>query len=280
MSTPLRYPLIALLIVAPLAGHTDATLIYQSPDPQGAADAVYRLAIHAERIAISAGDATAAPAVIFDQAQSALIFVNRRYRQFTVISESWMAAARQRIQEKTKQMQARMDKQMEDMPADDRARYQHGRASMGMMPMMGAFSGMGAAPSPPRYPVPSFRNRVVNGISCRHVDIYETGRKVQELCVAEQNAVGIPAQDYATVVEMLRVIDALARNGAFSFGFEAPAVARLASSVEGLSVAVRDLDQNPPRILALTGVSVDPVDPDSVQIPDGYLEAKVPVPGM
>jgi len=41
MSTPLRYLLIALLIVAPLAGHADATLIYQSPDPEGATDAVY-----------------------------------------------------------------------------------------------------------------------------------------------------------------------------------------------------------------------------------------------
>lgn len=267
----------ALIALAVTDANADATLTYGSANAEEGT----------ERSLLVKGDLVGFidPArseegfyALFDKSRSAFTFINHRDRQYTVITEQWMQEANQRSREAMQRMRAEMEKQLEKLPPDQRARYQQAQTGMGMMPMMGGLlGGMAGGQTQPKQIIPSLFTRTVNGMQCRRLEVYQGGRKTEELCVAAPGALKIDQNDYETLRGMLQVGANLSKLGAFSFGFDAPTLADAGDTAQGVPVEIQNLT-DPKTVLQLRGVNTDQLSAQRFDIPADYLEAQIPLP--
>ncbi len=226
------------------------------------------LTIKDQRIGISDEEDPGRISVVFDQSRSAFTFINHRQQQYTVVSEAWMRDATERTKAAMKRMEAQMQQQMDNIPPQYRSMMQQGRM---MMPMM---SGTGAPAAAKTY-LP-YGNESVGEYSCRRVDVTEGGKKTQELCIASASGLGMDQADFGTVLAMQRVADILARQGAFSLGFQPPLLSQGGGLVQGIPIKLVDLKTN--ATIQLLKTDSGEVGRETLQPPADYLEAKIPLP--
>jgi len=213
---------------------------------------------------------------IFDQSQSAFAFINHSDRQFTIITSEFMRQMQQAAQESMKKMQARVDKQVQNMSPQQRAMYEQGRM---MMPMMTPYMANLTSPNYLRTAVPLFIKQNIKGFECNRIDLLEGGRKTQELCVAQQDQVkDLAANDYQTLLSMLKVTQELDALGAFSLGFQRPFLSGWGGGNPGLPISVTEVSGTATTTTTLVTMQKENVDPQRLQLPPGYLQAKIPLP--
>jgi hypothetical protein len=271
-TTMIRYLLLGTVLFVPCA-FADTTLIFEDQRPD-AAPTTTKLVIKDNLIGISEHTDTERLVAVFNRSDSSFTFIDHRHRQYTVMSEAWMADATQRAKAAMKRMEGQMQKQMENIPPQYRGMVQQGRM---MMPMMAPMMSGASSPMPARTYMP-YGMENIGGLSCRRIDVMESGKKVQQLCVTDAAALKIPSSDYGTFQAMLGVTERLANQGLSSFGFKTPTVTQSGSNTQGIPIIIRDLQTHSTATLQET--SFDTVDADALQPPKDYLEAKIPLPVM
>ncbi len=267
-TTMMRYLLLGTVLFVPRA-FADTTLMFEDQRAD-AAPTTTKLVIKDNLIGIREQADTERLVAVFNQSDSSFTFINHRHRQYTVISEAWMAEATQRTQAAMKRMEGQMQKQMENIPPQYRGMVQQGRM---MMPMMSGAS----TPMPTRSYMP-YGIENIGAFSCRRIDVMESGKKVQQLCVTDAAGLKIPRSDFATFQAMLGVTERLANQGLFSFGFKTPTVTQSGGNAQGIPVIIKDLKTQ--STVTLQETRFDTVDADALRLPKDYLEAKIPLPVM
>ena len=268
-------PAIAILfaVTADVAG-ADSRLVFSSKSGQQPAT-TKTLIVKDGRVGFITND-NGRVHTIFDQKQSAFTFLNHSNRQYTIISKKWMEEMYKRSQESAKRMQEQLDKKLQNMPPQQRAMYQQGRM---MLPMMAPYMSNLARPNYLRTAVPLYITRSVNNISCNRVDLMEGGRKTLELCVAQRNQLtGLSNDDYGTMLSMLQVAQELDTLGAFTLGFKRPFLAAWGGGSPGLPIAVTEHSGASSTVTELKKFDTEPVDMEKLQLPEDYLQAKIPMP--
>jgi len=121
--------------------------------------------------------------------------------------------------------------------------------------------------------------QTVNGIECQRVDLLEGGRKTQELCVTQRSALkDLSDDDYQTLLAMLKVAQELDTLGAFSLGFQRPFLAAWGGGRPGLPISVTEHTGAASTVTTLESLHNEPVAIEKLQLPSGYLQAKIPLP--
>ncbi len=271
-TTMIRYSLLGTVLLVPGA-FADTTLTFEDQRPD-AAPTTTNLVIKGNVIGIIDHADTERLVAVFKRSDSSFTFINHQHRQYTVISEAWMAEATQRTKAAMKRMEGQMQKQMENIPPQYRGMVQQGRM---MMPMMAPMMSGASAPMPARTYMP-YGMENIGGFSCRRIDVMESGKKVQQLCVTNAAGLKIPSSDHATFQAMLGVTERLANQGLFSFGFKTPTVVQSGGNTQGIPVIIKDLKTH--STVTLQETSFETVDADTLQPPKDYLEAKIPLPVM
>jgi len=214
--------------------------------------------------------------IVFDQSQKAFAFINHADRQYTVITAEWMRQMQERARASMQRMQEVMDKQLQDMPPQQRAMYQQGRL---MMPMMLPFMANVTQPNQLRTAVPLYIRNQVNGIPCNRVDLLEGGRKTQELCIAERKDLkDVAESDYDTLMTMLKVAQELDTMGAFALGFRRPFLAAWGGGTPGLPIFVSEHGNQAVITTELSRLDAGNIDSAMLQLPADYLQAEIPLP--
>ncbi|MDX1410015.1 MAG: hypothetical protein R3330_17820, partial [Saprospiraceae bacterium] len=179
-------------------------------------------------------------------------------------------------QESAKRIQEQLDKQLQNMPPQQRAMYQQGRM---MMPMMTPYMANLARPNHLRTAVPLYITQSVNNVECRRVDLLEGGRKTQELCIAQRDQLkGLSNEDYDAVLAMLQVAQELDTLGAFALGFKRPFLAAWGGGSPGLPVSVVEHTNTTSTVTVLESFNTDQVDASKLTLPQDYLQAQIPMP--
>jgi len=260
--------LTALLLPAlPAAAIADVSLRYDLNGEPG-----FTVRIHGAQIGLfENGKLT----LVYDDGAKSYVYVDHRDRMYTVISEQWMQEATRRSQEAYKKMQAKMEQQASSLPPQYQQMYQQGRM---MAPFMGPMMNPQSQPSQPAMHMPAFGPGQAGDYPCRRMDVMQGGRKIQQVCVANPASVGITAGDWNTFRAWLATNDRLTKQGAFTFGFNAPLIAAPGSGLQGIPIEIKD--DNAGTTLLLSGVDNGAVDSAVLRVPEDFLEAKIPIPGL
>ncbi len=268
----IRYLLLSTaLLASPVLADTALVFEDQRPDTPPTNT---KLVIKENLIGISEQADTERLVAVFNRSDSSFTFINHQHRQYTVMSEAWMAEATQRTKAAMKRMEGQMQKKMEDIPPQYRGMVQQGRM---MMPMMAPMMSGASQPVPARTYMP-YGQMKIDGFSCRRVDVMENGKKVQQLCITDPAGLKIPRSDYETFQAMLGVTERLTNQGLSSFGFKTPTITQSGGNTRGIPVKIKDLQTQ--SSVTLRETSFEAVDADTLRPPKDYLEAKIPLPVM
>ncbi|MDH3693679.1 MAG: hypothetical protein OER96_03805 [Gammaproteobacteria bacterium] len=251
----------------------DARLVYQqNVDTNG----TFELIVKGSKVGIVDGGSGQLK-LLFDESTSTFTFFDHAYRQYTQLSEQKMIEVNKRMQEEMKRIQANLDEQMKTMTPEQQAMVKQGKMGMQMMPGM---RGFGVADTRPKNHIPSMLNIKVNDYQCRRVDTFQGGQVVQTQCVAEQKSVGLTQFDYDTILEFLRATAGLTQQGAFSIGFSAPPLPETGKNINGIPVQAKHEVAGQQVASTLIDISQAAVDAAIFEIPENYLQAKIPLPPM
>ena len=113
-------------------------------------------------------------------------------------------------------------------------------------------------------------SKTVAGIRCEEMSVIKKGAPTVAFCLAEPEALKLPADDAETLRSLIgftQRLAARAENLSSQFGIELPMGSF--SSLAGIPVEMRDFGGKHPVALTLSGVS-DQGFPDSLQVPAGY----------
>jgi hypothetical protein len=111
----------------------------------------------------------------------------------------------------------------------------------------------------------------VAGFPCRKTRLMQGKTPLAELCLAEQAAIKIPDNDYATIRSLLALYGKLADKSqklARQIGLAVPTIA--IDKTKGVPILVRDLSRDEQGSATLCHVNTAPVAPESMLIPSGY----------
>ncbi|MCG6873018.1 MAG: hypothetical protein LJE84_12070 [Gammaproteobacteria bacterium] len=260
-------PFHALALPALLfAGGAQAATTLVFSVTENARESSHQLRISPTQAVLWSADA-GKPDWVYDTASDTLSFLDHRDHVFTNLTESWAKDAQQRVKQSMAEMKKKADEQSKDMTPQARAQYQQG---MDMMRLAGPFLG-GFLNAPARTSMPSFRSAKVADIECQEVRVLEKGELVQQLCVAPTDALQLSAEEKKTLDGLLRLSRVLVQQNAFYFGFATP---KLAAGDQGLAIAVKEGKDG--WLLR----SREPAGDEDFTIPSGYLEGRIPLPGI
>ena len=111
----------------------------------------------------------------------------------------------------------------------------------------------------------------VAGIKCQTMRVMQGTTPMGELCVAEQTAIKIPDNDYATIRALLDFYERLSNQTqrlAGQIGFAVPIIAM--DKVKGLPIRLRDLSRDEHGSATLRRIETVPVSPQRMSIPGSY----------
>ena len=233
------------LVAAPTAA--DVRLHYRDANGQPVSDVYVRNGqVRMERSADGV-------AMLVDTSDGSMTMIDHRQRTYTVMDRDTMSRMRAQME----QMRAQMQQQLAALPEQQRKMMEQ---------QMGGAMGGGA---PPEFRKTGER-RSVEGRECSVVEGTMGGRTLFTACVVPAAALDLPPADAATLEAYARV---MSDNAGGMRGGGAPPMA-----MEGVPVA--STDPRTGREETLSSIETGDVDAAQFAVPAGYVEQKMPAPGM
>lgn len=258
--------LLAWAVAAPAGA--DAVIELQKLPAGGKAPAgeTVRVLVHGGTAMLQAQPDTLGKALRFDQQRNVFHLLDHRRRtvmemddaaviQFTDQTQAMLAMARG------------FAEQLALLPPKQRAKLE---GLLGDNPL--AHLAMRGAPSLGRHTLRTAGSKTVGGVSCRRLEVLGNGNKLAEICLAAANALPLPSADYATLDAMRQLAQHLAERAAplaQELGVPLPPLddAKLA----GLPIEIKSLAGKQKDTLVLNQIVAEPVAPQLLDIPAGYV---------
>jgi hypothetical protein len=239
---------------APLAAVADAQL--QMVDKAGAVDGTYQ--VKAGKVRIESSDA-ANVTIVYDASTHAMTMLDHGKKTYMRIDAETAASAGAAVSG----AMAAVQKQLEALPPEQR------EAMKQYLPQL-----PGGTTSIPKFEAsPAGRSDTVNGTSCNVVNVSMDGKPLGEACIASQG-VGLSEADQQTLRTMF---DDMSKVATAVLGSGARAGQQYAV-LGGVPLRWKEADTG-----RVTETRVDTkvaIDAKSFDIPAGYTEEKLPIPGM
>lgn len=227
-----------------------------------------RLLVHQGKVLLAGVHTAADKDLRFDAAQNVFHIIDHRKRRVMRLDE---AAAVQLVDQTEAMMtMARgFSEQLSMLPPKQRAKLEK---LIGGDKQIAGFAKRGDQP-PGKLTFRAAGGKSVNGIACERLDVLGNGQKQAELCLAKAGSLPLEVHDYATLEAMLRLAQRLAEKAApliQRFGLPVPPLNDAKAS--GLPVEIKRLSGKKKDAISLTGISPQPVEPRSLEIPAGYAQ--------
>ncbi len=249
--------------------YADATLQFQVHD-LAAPNAPVRtqtLYVKNQRILIKGAGGDDRVDIVFDQATQTMSIVDHVKRTYLPLDEQSVS----RLADRAEGLVSAVQEQLAALPPEQQAQLE---ALLGDS-AMGAVTKEVPQPDPKTYSRSGART--VNGIACEGIAVLKGGRKTAELCVASADAIGISADDFATVKAFQKFGEQLAARAsqlAERFGARVPEFGT--QKLDGLPVELKDYSGTANMAMLVTRVATDAIADRALQIPAGYTPDRLP----
>ena len=198
--------------------------------------------------------------MLFNAATEEMRFVDPASKSYTVMTREDVEQVAQRIE----QMRQQMEKQLQNVPEDQRAAMR--KQMQSMMP--------GTAERPEIRVEATGGSDQVAGASCELAKVYRGGQAAQEVCVADPEAVGIPASDFESIMGMFDFFDEIAgAMGGSDSKMGAREMRTMMEQLGGMPVRARGL-QDSGSNWEIVGVRQESIADDRFTVPSGYQQRK------
>jgi len=264
----------SLPILIPVNVSADTWLEYRaisseaSPNLSGSA-----LVVRDGDVGLFDAEESRGPVVLFRSESKELLFIEHSYREYTVMTESWLKDANDKAEKSVVEMQAQMEKKKSELSPRMRQQFDQANTMMKFMPLMGGM--MIGGDDGLEYSMTT-RSMKFSDINCRQLDEFYQEEKSRVFCVGKAGDLGIGQTDAAAIEDFLESLGRMSEAGVFEYGFMKPVIVPTSKEYHGVPVAVSHPDGSG-YLLAPTG---DAVNVPSLDIPENYLRAEIPMLGF
>jgi hypothetical protein len=272
----LRLFLFACILMRPAMALADTLLEFQVKEPRAASS-------HPQSVVISQGQILAKGAggeawvdLVFNRATDQVQVIDHRQRTVMVVDEGQV----DRLGQQAKTVQPLMQgigEQIAKLSPEERMKWQ---ALVGENFSLEAIATAATPPAPTRMLASGWAKAA--GIRCQAMRVMQGATPMAEICVAEADALAMPADDFATLRALLGLYERIAPKAqrlATQFGLIFPIVTL--GQVTGIPIVLRDLSRAAPTArkaaggetngsLTLRRIKLVPVSPQQMSVPAGY----------
>lgn len=248
----------ACLAAIPFAAVADTTLVFHDMPENTESSVLIRDGV----VRMAVDDREDGPTVsLYDSRSDKMTVIVEKERGYYEITETSMKQQIGEAKSMMDGMMAEMQRELANMPPEQRKMMEEQMRQMGMAP--------GAAAGQVQTPKITIRNTgrsdTVNGMRCRLYESFVDSQKSEEICVADRDAVSMPTADYATLKKMFNFMERISSIVA-SLGMKvAPDTL---PSVDGVPVRIRSFEDGGTG--TLKKVSTGSLDTALFRVPAGY----------
>ncbi len=207
--------------------------------------------------------------ILFERASDSVTVVDNAKRSYFVIDQEQLGRVATQAQSVMNVIQEQLAKQMENLSPEQQAHLKD---------MMGGFGGAAEPAAISATYAATSRTGEFAGHACRVWQVVRDQRPLSEVCVAARDALGIDTDDRDTLLAVQRFAEGMLEQLGSLLG-AAGGLPRLGGgSIDGLAIAVADL-QTGSRAM-LTGVSRAEVPEDYFSVPPDYTRQTMPMLGL
>ena len=200
--------------------------------------------------------------------------VDHANKRVSVIDKTTM----EHVGAQMKQAQAQMQERMAQMSPEQRAQVEKMMAQHGGM---GAMSGNAPPPPPPRVFKQTSRTEVVAGKPCTIWEVYESGTKVEEMCVAPMGSVNGGAEVLAALKDLGKMFESVSQQMGGGGRDRMTESWRDLDQLKGFPVLTREIENGKAkREQRLVTSRAEPVPASSFEAPAGYKTERPQMPGQ
>ncbi len=219
---------VAAIMLASLSAHADATLFVQGSDGQ---KSMIQVRNGKGKMSSDGMD----DYIIYDTGAATVTYVEPQQRRYTQMSEDALQANMQAVGNIQKTVAPYMADMLAGLSPEQRKMIEQRMGAMPGPPAAGPAAGADIK-------TVARGTHTVAGLSCKASDIVKNGRTAAEVCMATAASGKLSKQDFATMEAMMKFSRGMASSaGGMSGGFTEQ-LEILALDVEGVPVAVHDLE--------------------------------------
>jgi hypothetical protein len=205
--------------------------------------------------------------ILYSRAQEKLVIIDHRKRSFMALDESKIKRLSQQADTLQPLIQG-LSEQMAGLSPKQRAKWEQmlgGNLSLDKL-------AQAARPVAPAQMVATGENISIAGFSCKDMEVTQASAKVASVCLASQEALKLPEQDYATLRALFGFTERLsarAQGLAGQFGVSLPPFAL--GKIAGIPIAMQDLSKENRGQMVLSSLRADAeIAAAAMQIPPDY----------
>ena len=250
----------AAIILSPLPVHADATLVVQGSD---GLQSTIQLRNGKGKMSASGMDEY----VIYDAGAGTVTYVEPQERRYTQISEAVLAASVQAAANLQQAAEPYLARMLAGMTQEQRRMIEQ---------RMGAVLGPPAAGHNASAGIKTVArgSHTIAGLRCKSSGIMKNGRPAAEVCMATEASGKLSQQDFATLEAMVAFSRGMASTAKGMLGDFAGQLEFLATEIDGVPLAVRDLENN--RRYQVTAVTNSALSETLFNGYDGYQRQEMP----
>jgi hypothetical protein len=204
--------------------------------------------------------------ILYSQAQEKLVIIDHRKRSFMALDESKINRLSQQADTLQPLFQG-LSEQMAGLSPKQRAKWEQMLGNVSLDKLAQA-----AHPVKPAQLVATGESISIAGFSCKDMDVTQASAKVASVCLASQDALKLPEQDYAAIRALFGFTERLsarAQSLAGQFGVNLPPFA-LGKTI-GIPIAMQDLSKENRGQIVLDSLRADAeIAAAAMQIPSDY----------
>ena len=197
--------------------------------------------------------------MLFDASAREMTVLMPSERKYQVMTEQDVRKLGQQME----QMRSQMEQQLQNVPEEQRAQMR--KQMQSMMPGMGE--------QPEIRVEATGGSATVAGASCRQARVLRDGQPAHEVCVAEPGALGIPAEDFDTIMSMFGFFEDIAgAMGGGNADIGAREMRQMMNELGGMPARAKAVQGG--SAWKISSVETRSIDAGQFQVPSGYEEAR------
>ncbi len=209
--------------------------------------------------------------ILYDQLSNSITFVDLKYKEYTTLTADAIDKATKQIDQAMKESEKQMEKASKDMTAQQQTMMKQGKFGM---TLMGGMSKMMKSQSIPKSYIESFFNGKEAGYECTNVDVFQSGVKVEQLCVVDPSILGLSKGDSETIKAFLKITEKIDKSNLPMMGFKSPDIQ---TGGHGLPILIKTLGKKSSS-LKLKKVELTEQGDAQFEIPTRYTETQIALP--
>ncbi len=254
----------ASLVAVPLA-RADSVLEFQLKKNRASSPTNQSVAIKDGQVIVKAAGGNKEIDLLYSRAEEKVVIVDHRKKTVMSVDEQQVTRINQQAKEVQPLLQG-VSEQIAKLSHEQRQKWQE---LLGESVSLDKMAQAAVPPEPIRMVLAGVTK--VAGIRCQKMWAMQGTTPMAEVCLAEADALKLPADDNTTLRALLGFYEKLAAKSqktARQFGLSLPILG--SPNAEGIPIKMLDLSRDENGSLTLSRIKTSTVAPELMQIPSGY----------